>query len=117
MNFYNLLTELSDKYGLPHDINNFLNDQTRADITDFDHLCDELRDNGFFEVEILYYNSAMKYLLANDNSLSESLEIADAMGYEVKDLNSELLASLLASKDLQYNFYRLEEEVNEFLNQ
>ena len=117
MNFYNLLTELSDKHGLPHDINDFLDDPTRAEINDFDELAEILRENGFFDVEILYYNSAMKYLLANDNSLRDSLELADDMGYEVKDLNSELLASLLASEDLQYQFSGLEEEINEFLNQ
>ena len=116
MNFYNLLTELSDKHGLPHDVNDFLDDPTRARINDFDELAEILRERGFFDVEILYYNSAMKYLLANDNSLLNSLELAVDMGYEMQDLNSELLASLLASEDLQYQFGKLEKDVNEFLN-
>ena len=117
MNFYNLLKELSDKYDLAHDINDFLDDPTRAEINDFDELAEILRENGFFDVEIIYYSKAMEYLDRNDYSLKDSLSLAGDMGYEIRDLNSEILASLLASEDLQCQFGRLEEEINEFLNQ
>ena len=40
----------------------------------------------------------MEYLKENDPSLSESLEIAAELGYDFKNLNSEILASLLASR-------------------
>ena len=117
MNFYDFLEQLTDKYDLEHNPNHFLDDPTRDDITDFDHLCDELRDNGFFNIEEIYYSVAIKYLSENDSSLAESLELAHFMGYEVQDLNSEILASLLASENFTREFFELEEDVNEFLNQ
>jgi len=116
MNFYNFLEELHDKYELVNNPNHYLDDPTRDEITDFDHLCDELRCNGFFDTEVHYYYKAMKFLSEKDNSLRESLEIAEDMGFELKDINSELLASLLASEFFRFEFYRLEEEINEFLN-
>jgi len=117
MNFYNFLEQLNDKHDLVHNPNDYLDDPTRADITDFDHLCDELRDTGFFDVEIIYYSKAMRYLQENDPSLSDSLSLAHDYGFATKDINSETLASLLATEYFTDDFYGLEEDINEFLNQ
>ena len=57
----------------------------------------------------------MDYLREHDNSLSESMEIANDYGYEPKNINSELLASLLASQNAREEFYELENEIEEFL--
>ena len=46
----------------------------------------------------------MEYLKEHDNSLNESLEIASEYGYNTENLNSELLASLLASRNKQQDF-------------
>lgn len=48
-----------------------------------------------FDYEIIYYDRAMDYLKENDNSLQTSLELAQDLGYQPKNLNSETLASLL----------------------
>ena len=45
--------------------------------------------------DIIYHAVAMDFLKEHDPSLRNSLEIAGEMGYGTKDLNSELLASLL----------------------
>ena len=71
------------------------------------------RNNGF-DIEIIYYNKAMEFLSNNDSSLRDSLEIAYEMGYNVSDLNSEILASLLASKLVREEFCELEDEINNF---
>lgn len=46
------------------------------------------------EYEVIYYHKAMKYLSENDPSLRESLEIAREYGFDVKNLNSETLATI-----------------------
>ena len=72
---------------------------------DTDQIQEELQDNGFFTVEIIYYYKAMEYLKENDTSLSESIEIANEYGYTLEGLNSETLASLHASRERENKFY------------
>jgi intracellular sulfur oxidation DsrE/DsrF family protein len=107
----------------------FLNKQNFSSTIDFNyHLGNEdfenfqdiynlLNDANAFQVEIIYYSNAMRFLAENDNSLRESLEIAHEFGYEAKNLNSELLASLLASKMLQDEFSKLEYEIESFISE
>ena len=65
----------------------------------FNSIYEMVYDNGGFDIEIIYYVNAIKYLQENDASLHESLEIAKEFGFELKNLNSEVLASLLASRN------------------
>ena len=67
------------------------------------------------EQEIIYYNRAMNYLIDNDTSLNRSLEIASEMGYDVSSLNSELLATLLYQEELREEWYEIQDEVEELL--
>jgi hypothetical protein len=71
--------------------------------------------NGF-DVEIIYYRDAMEYLMERDTSLRESLEIAHEFGYTTDNLNSELLASLLASRECREEFMSYEDDITEFFN-
>lgn len=84
------------------------------EITDFEELQEELEENDFFNVEIIYYYKAANYLLEHDPSFTESLEIAEEYDFQVKNLNSEVLASLHASQSLREDFYQLEEEIEDF---
>ena len=86
------------------------------DFTTFEEVRDLLEDNGALNIEIIYYSDAMRYLMQNDNSLRNSLELAADFGYELKNLNSETLASLLASENARNEFYELENEINSILN-
>ena len=72
-------------------------------------------NDGFYQ-EVIYYASAMEYLMENDNSLRESLEIAHELGYTADKINSELLASLLKSQNERENFTELESEINDFFS-
>ncbi len=58
-------------------------------------ICDHIN-----EQEIIYFYKAIEYLKEYDNSLFESISIADELGYETKQLNSELLATLLYQQNL-----------------
>jgi hypothetical protein len=83
--------------------------------SDFDELRELLDDNGAFNVDIIYYATAIAFLAKHDPSLNESLEIAEDMGYTPKNINSEVLASLLASQYARDEFEELESEVNDLL--
>ena len=80
----------------------------------YESILDKLQDNGGFNVEIIYYSKAMQFLMDNDSSLKESLEIAEEYGFEVGSLNSEVLASLLASRQAEEEFYDLQSEIDNF---
>jgi hypothetical protein len=75
---------------------------------------DMITENGGFNVEIIYYSEAIEYLKQNDFSLKLSLEIAEDFGYSIKDINSELLASLLASENAITEFHKLQPEIEDF---
>ena len=59
----------------------------------------------------------MNYLTEHDNSLSESLEIASEMGYEVGDLNSELLATLLMQRKESEALYDAKDDLEDLYNE
>jgi intracellular sulfur oxidation DsrE/DsrF family protein len=80
----------------------------------FDSIHEAIEDNNGFDIEIIYYNNAIQYLKENDPSLMESIEIAIDYGYELKNINSELLASLLASQNSRDQFNQYENEINNF---
>ncbi len=48
------------------------------------------------EYEVIYNGEAMELLSECDSSLMESCALADELGYGLQDINSELLATLLA---------------------
>jgi len=61
--------------------------------------------------EVNYYSNAMKYLLENDAGLQCSLYLAFQLGYEMKNLNSEILATILQQDKLTEEFSGLEDEI------
>tara|TARA_R100000734_G_C3291311_1_gene83121 strand:+ start:358 stop:804 length:447 start_codon:yes stop_codon:yes gene_type:complete len=100
------LYELCEEY-LEDNPLDYLSEDTQEnlhELTDY-QIAEELEDNGFFDVEIIYYANAIDYLREHDNSLRESLEIASEYGYKTEEINSELLASLLASRKKREDFY------------
>jgi len=86
----------------------------RAEHENFQDFFDEVENNGAFSVDIIYYSNAIKYLSENDTSLRESLGIAYELGYDLKNLSSEVLASLLASSNAIGDFNKLESEITDF---
>ena len=78
---------------------------------------DQIDDNGGFNIDIIYYSNAIQYLQKNDPSLNESLNLAAELCYEVKNLNSEILASLLASQNVRNDFYDAESKISNFFEE
>ena len=99
------------------DVLNYVDIDNIDMLNPFGSICEMIEDNNGFDVEIVYYSEAIAFLAENDPSLHESLEIASEYGLDVQDLNSELLASLLASKLAREEFYELESEINDFFDE
>lgn len=95
----------------PVDIMDYVDEEN---VNSFDDIYQQIEEAFGFEVEIICYARAMEYLMEHDNSLRESLGIASEYGFEVSGLSSEILASLLASRNAQDKFRELEDEINEF---
>jgi hypothetical protein len=111
--------EKSNNIDLNDLMSNYINEEDFKDFDQenaFDSLQELIQDGGGFDIEIIYYASAMDYLRENDPSLQESLGLASDMGFELKNLNSETLASLLKSQNEQENFFDLQNEIEEFFN-
>lgn len=83
----------------------------------FDELRDNIDNGGGFDIDIIYYSNAMEYLSKNDPSLSESLNLAAEMGFTPENINSELLASLLATQEARNDFENLENDFNNYFEE
>ena len=98
------LQELTLKY-LGEDASDFYNHTEDLGEKDSHQIYEDLNDSGFFNVEIIYYHKAMEYLKEHDTSLTESLELAQEMGFSLENLNSEALASLHASRERENKYF------------
>lgn len=85
-----------------------------SDFNDLEEFNETLNDY-INEHEIIYYSVAMEFLRDNDNSLRESLEIAEEYGYSPKNLSSEILATLLIQKYMHNEAGELIEEIENLL--
>jgi hypothetical protein len=87
------------------------------DFTTVEEIRDIIQDNNGFNQEVIYYSTAIKFLAENDPSLRESLQIASDFGFEAKNLNSEMLASLLMTQICIDEFEELTSELEDLLNE
>ncbi len=83
----------------------------------FDYIFDKIYEDGGFDIEVIYYNTAIDYLMRNDPSLRNSLELAYEFGFKVNQLTSEILASLLKSDEVKEEFLELEDEITDFFKE
>jgi len=110
------LIKLFEDYAEDIDIDDILHYNEIEDINNSDDLLELIEDNNGFDIDIIYYSKAIKYLTENDASLSESIELAVDMGYELENVNSELLASLHASQKAREDFHDITDEIDEILS-
>jgi len=82
----------------------------------FDDMTEQIEDNNGFDIEVIYYYNAIKYLMENDASLNESMGLAHELGFTADKINSELLASLLASQNIRIEWQELESEIDAFFD-
>ena len=85
-------------------------------VNSFNDIYEQVEEQGGFNVEIIYYSQAMRYLTYRDISLQNSMQLAADLGYTPENINSELLASLLASQYSMEELYKYEHEITEFFD-
>ena len=106
--------ELDKVIDLNDNLINYIDIESIDATSAFNSIYEMIDENDGFNCEVIYYSNAIKYLQENDPSLKESFEIASELGYETKNLNSEILASLLKSQNVRDEFLELKDEINEF---
>lgn len=88
-----------------------------ADVSNVDELMEYIQENYIHDIEVIYYHNAMEFLKEEDPSLQESLQLMADFGYQVDDLNSELLASLLLQQKCSEELYALGKDFEEFFEE
>ena len=111
----NYLNDLSTEHT---EISDYVNSEDIEDYDNvFDFITEKLQDNNSLDVDVIYYSRAIAYLSENDASLNESLRIASELGFSTENLNSEILASLLASENNREQWQEKEDEINTFFEE
>ena len=123
MNKDKILQVIEDKekqYNFNDYVKNYIDEKELEEIKDTDALREYLEnlneDRSITDAEVIYYSNAMEYLGENDPSLNDSMELACDMGYELKNINSEVLASLLKSQNNGEDYQEFIDEVISELN-
>ena len=84
------------------------------DVSDEETFIEWYRETYVYSAEIIYYATAMEYLAEHDPSLTESISLADDLGSEVSDLNSETLATLLLQQNLEEELQGMSDALSEY---
>lgn len=87
--------------------------ESQDSLFDLDELNEAVWDSGVLQEEFIYYHDAIKYLMENDPSLSEAFEIASEHCFDTKNLNSCVLAGLLASRLNEEDWHELARELDD----
>ena len=112
----NQLIEKLEALNLDVDFSSALHGWEFEHIHDFGDIWEALDDGHHLFVEVIYYHKAMEFLSEHDPSLNQSLALAHEFGCSHENLNSELLASLLASEMLREEVLMKSEDINEIIN-
>lgn len=88
----------------------------KEDFEDWEDINRILEDKNLLNQDVIYYGNAIEYLTENDPSLKRSTGIASEMGFELNNINSETLASLLKTENVRETWCKLEGYINEMIN-
>jgi len=80
------------------------------------YIIDYIEDCGGFDPTgaVVYYSKAMEFLQRNDPTLTLSLRLAEDMGYNMLDVDSEILASILKMNMIQNMLYDRADDITAF---
>lgn len=97
-------------------------DEDKVSEWSFDGITEALQyHDDFFLIEIIGYREAVDYLIENDMSFTETFEILAEYGFEISsspakrayNLNSELMACVLAGRNQRDAWYEVEDKIND----
>jgi len=97
-----IIAELEKDYDFNDFIMNYIDEDELKeceDASDVVKLIEQANeDYEITDTEVIYYTNAIEYLKQEDPSLSESIGIAEEFWFWLDGINSETLASLLATR-------------------
>jgi len=105
------------------DLKNFINDKDLINIKTLKELEEYLNELNYNEnicsneAEVIYYTDAMEILTEHDNTLMESLNKAYELGFELKNINSCLLATLIKEEEVLIKYEELIKAILSNLNE
>ena len=105
--------ELFNSFNLDIDLSSI--DFDIDNLNNYEEFEELLTENNLLDTDIIYYSNAIEYLQKHDNSLKLSLGLAIDLGYNLADINSEILASILQSDNLRNELYECRTEIDNFL--
>ena len=115
------ITELEKKYDFSDYLINWIDEEKLWNCETWNEVVEYLEemneDRELTTCEVIYYSNAINYLQENDPSLQESLGIASDYGYSLEDINSELLASLLKTEEVEEQRSDFLSEVEEYVDE
>lgn len=91
-------------------------DMDESEISSVDNVIEYIEDR-INEIEVIYYDRAIKILSENDPSLQTSMGYADDLGYRCKDINSELLATILCQESAREELYNIRDDIEEVVEE
>lgn len=69
------------------------------------------------DIEVIYSANAMKILSENDQSLQISMGYANDLGFSCKDINSELLATILCQESARDELSDVRDDIEEVVDE
>jgi hypothetical protein len=91
-------------------------DMDEDEVSSVDDVVNYLEDR-INEIEVIYYDRAMKLLSEHDASLQDSLGYAEEMGYSCGDLNSETLATILCQEKAREELYDIRDDIEDVVDE
>lgn len=91
-------------------------DMDEDEITSVDNVIEYIEER-INEIEVIYYANAIKILSENDPSLQISMGYADDFGYRCKNINSELLATILCQEKAREELYDMRDDIEDIVDE
>ena len=111
-----VIDEIQDLIDDTDDLSQISFDMDESEIGSADDVFEYIEEK-INEIEVIYYDNAMKILSKYDPSLRESLEYASDLGYDCKDLNSELLATIACQEWARQDLDNIRDDIEEVVEE
>ena len=111
-----VIDKIQDLIDDTDDLSQISFDMDESDINSADDVFEYIEDK-INEIEVIYYNNAMKILSETDPSLQISMGYADDLGYRCKNINSELLATILCQELAREELYKIRDDIEEVVDE
>jgi len=105
-----LLKEYFDVGDFKIELDDILENRNNVTLEDLYKL-HEIIEERISEQEIIYYTEACKFLMEHDPSLTDAIDEAAELGFELKQMDSEKLATLLLQKYLREELDKMMETI------